>query len=171
MDLQLEDRSCLVTGASRGIGRGIAKVLAAEGCRVAVVARRAALLDELAAEIEAAGARRPLVLAEDLAADGATSRIRDRVLAEFGGLDVLVNNAGSSRPVPWNATEEQWFEGMRLNFELDVECYDRTLAKRLEEMVERRVAASRLLRRGDLEARPLPLRLRDGVARLFAPYL
>jgi 3-oxoacyl-[acyl-carrier protein] reductase len=40
------------------------------------------------------------------------------VLHEFGGLDVLVNNAGSSRPVPWNATEEQWHEGMRLNFEL-----------------------------------------------------
>ena len=67
---------------------------------------------------EAAGARRPLVLAEDLAAEGATIRIRDRVLGEFGGLDVLVNNAGSSRPVPWNATEEQWLEGMRLNFEL-----------------------------------------------------
>src|SRR5690348_15718137 len=40
MDLKLKDRTCLVTGASRGIGRGIAKVLAAEGCRVAVVARR-----------------------------------------------------------------------------------------------------------------------------------
>ena len=118
MDLQLKDRSCLVTGASRGIGRGIAKVLAAEGGRVAIVARRAGLLEELAAEIEAAGAPRPLVMAEDLAAEGATSRIRDRVLAELGGLDVLVNNAGSSRPVPWNATEEQWLEGMRLNFEL-----------------------------------------------------
>ena len=118
MDLKLKDRTCVVTGASRGIGRGIATVLAAEGCRVAVVARRANLLAELADEIAAAGHTRPLVLAEDLTADGATERIRDGVLAAFGGLDVLVNNAGSSRPVPWNATEEQWHEGMRLNFEL-----------------------------------------------------
>ena len=118
MDLLLENRTCLVTGASRGIGRGIAKVLAAEGCRVAVVARRATLLNDLADELEAAGHARPLVLAEDLTAEGVMERIRDRVIADFGGLDVLVNNAGSSRPVPWNATEEQWQEGMRLNFEL-----------------------------------------------------
>ena len=58
-------------------------------------------------------------MADDLTADGAMERIRYRVLEAFGGrLDVLVNNAGSSRPVPWNATEDQWHEGMRLNFEL-----------------------------------------------------
>jgi len=118
MDLKLEGRTCVVTGASRGIGRGIAKVLAAEGCRIAVVARRTNLLEELADEIAAAGHTRPIVIAEDLTAGGVMERIRERVLAEFGGLEVLVNNAGSSRPVPWNATEEQWLEGMRLNFEL-----------------------------------------------------
>ena len=119
MDLKLRDKTCLVTGASRGIGRGIAKVLAAEGCRVAVVARRGALLEELASEIVAAGGTRPLIVAADLTADGAMERIRYRVLEAFGGgLDVLVNNAGSSRPVPWNATEDQWHEGMQLNFEL-----------------------------------------------------
>jgi 3-oxoacyl-[acyl-carrier protein] reductase len=118
MDLKLEGRTCVVTGASRGIGRGIAKVLAAEGCRIAIVARRANLLEELADEIAAVGHTRPVVIAEDLTAGGVMERIRERVLAEFGGLDVLVNNAGSSRPVPWNATEEQWLEGMRLNFEL-----------------------------------------------------
>jgi 3-oxoacyl-[acyl-carrier protein] reductase len=119
MDLELQDKTCLVTGASRGIGRGIAKILAAEGARVAVVARRANLLDELATEIDAAGGTRPVIVAADLTADGATERIRDQVLGAFDGhLDVLVNNAGSSRPVPWNATEEQWHEGMRLNFEL-----------------------------------------------------
>jgi 3-oxoacyl-[acyl-carrier protein] reductase len=118
MDLKLKGRTCLVTGASRGIGRGIAKVLAAEGCYVAVVARRAGLLEELAAEIAAAGGKRPLVIAEDLTRHGALETIRYRVLGELGGLDILVNNAGASRPVPWNATEEQWLEGMRLNFEL-----------------------------------------------------
>jgi 3-oxoacyl-[acyl-carrier protein] reductase len=119
MDLKLHDKTCLVTGASRGIGRGIAKVLAAEGCRVAVVARRANLLAELAAEVVAAGGAEPVIVVADLTADGAPERIRDEVLAAFTGrLDVLVNNAGSSRPVPWNATEDQWHEGMRLNFEL-----------------------------------------------------
>ena len=118
MDLKLQDKTCLVTGASRGIGRGIAKVLAAEGCRIAIVARRRSLLDELAAEVAAAGATKPLVIAEDLTRDSALESIHDRVLATFGGLDVLVNNAGSSRPVPWNAPEEQWQEGMQLNFEL-----------------------------------------------------
>jgi 3-oxoacyl-[acyl-carrier protein] reductase len=118
MDLKLKGKACLVTGASRGIGRGIAKVMAAEGCRVAVVARRAGLLEELSAEIMAAGGKRPLVIAEDLTRPQALETIRYRVLGELGGLDILVNNAGASRPVPWNATEEQWVEGMRLNFEL-----------------------------------------------------
>src|SRR5688572_17917706 len=78
MDLDLHDKTCLVTGASRGIGRGIAKVLAAEGGRIAVVARRANLLEELAAEIVAAGGQRPIVVAEDLTAEGAIERIRPR---------------------------------------------------------------------------------------------
>jgi 3-oxoacyl-[acyl-carrier protein] reductase len=118
MDLQLANRTCLVTGASRGIGRGTAKILAAEGCRVAIVARRAHLLEQLAKEIEAGGAMQPLIVAEDLTSDGGVERVRERVLAAFGGLDILVNNAGSSRPVTWDATEEQWLEGMRLNFDL-----------------------------------------------------
>jgi 3-oxoacyl-[acyl-carrier protein] reductase len=118
MDLQLRNKTCLVTGASRGIGRGTAKVMAAEGCRIAIVARRQNLLEELADEIVGAGGIRPLVLAEDLTSEGGIERIRDRVFAAFGGLDILVNNAGSSRPVKWDATEEQWFEGMRLNFDL-----------------------------------------------------
>jgi 3-oxoacyl-[acyl-carrier protein] reductase len=118
MDLQLKNKTCLVSGASRGIGRGTAKVMAAEGCRVAVVARRENLLEELAAEIEAAGGIRPLVIAADLMRDGAIEQVRDRVLDGLGGLDILVNNAGSSRPVNWDAKEEEWHEGMRLNFEL-----------------------------------------------------
>ncbi len=118
MDLKLTDKRCLLTGASRGIGRGTAKVLAAEGCKLAVVARREPLLLELAAQIEAAGGTRPLVVAEDLASEGAIERVRDRVLEAFGGLDILVNNAGSSRPVKWDAPEEAWLEGMRLNFDL-----------------------------------------------------
>jgi 3-oxoacyl-[acyl-carrier protein] reductase len=118
MDLKLTAKTCLVTGASRGIGRATAKVLAAEGARVAIVARREMLLEELAEEIVTAGGERPVVIVCDLVAEGGPDEVRARVLDAFGGLDVLVNNAGSSRPVPWDASEEQWREGMALNFEL-----------------------------------------------------
>jgi 3-oxoacyl-[acyl-carrier protein] reductase len=118
VDLKLNGKTCLVTGASRGIGRGVAKVLAAEGCRVAIVARRASLLAELADEIEQAGGAAPLIVVEDLTRQGAPERIRDEVFAGLGGLDILVNNAGGSRPVRWDASDEEWREGMTLNFEL-----------------------------------------------------
>jgi 3-oxoacyl-[acyl-carrier protein] reductase len=118
MDLRLNGRTCLVTGASRGIGRGAAKVLAAEGCRVAVVARRENLLEELSDEIESVGLEAPVIIAEDLTSPGAPERIRERVVAAFGSLDILVNNAGGSRPVKWDAPLADWQEGMTLNFEL-----------------------------------------------------
>jgi 3-oxoacyl-[acyl-carrier protein] reductase len=118
VDLKLKGKTCLVTGASRGIGRGAAKVLAAEGCRVAIVARRAEMLTELADEIVQAGGIAPLVIAEDLTAAGAPERIRAAIQSVFGGLDILVNNAGGSRPVKWDASDEEWREGMTLNFEL-----------------------------------------------------
>ncbi len=60
---------------------------------------------------------------------------------------------------------------LRLNFELDVECYDQELAARLTELVEANISHSRPLTVGDLESRSLPVKLRDGIARLFKPYL
>ena len=60
MDLQLNDKTALVTGASQGIGRAIAKALAAEGVQTCIAARRKNLLDELAAEITAAGYKTPI---------------------------------------------------------------------------------------------------------------
>jgi cardiolipin synthase len=60
---------------------------------------------------------------------------------------------------------------LRLNFELDVECYDADLAARLEALVEERIARAREVRLADVDGRPLPVKLRDGVARLLSPYL
>ena len=102
MDLQLEGRTCLVTGASQGIGKGTAKIMATEGCRVAILARREALLNELADEIAASGAERPVVIVEDVTHQGAPETIRTKVYDALGNLDILVNSAGGSRPVPWN---------------------------------------------------------------------
>jgi len=117
MDLQLEGRKCLVTGANQGIGKGTARVMAAEGCRVAILARRKALLDELADEIAETGATRPEVIDADVTREDAPANIRDRVYNTLGGLDILVNCAGGSRPISWDAPDDAWHEGMTLNFE------------------------------------------------------
>ena len=116
MDLQIRDRTALVTGASIGIGRGVALGLAREGVRLALVARRAELLEEVAAEVVAAGAVRPVVISEDLLLEGAPARIARAALAGLGSVSILINNAGGSRPFKLDATEEQWHEAMTLNF-------------------------------------------------------
>ncbi len=118
MDLQLKGRTCLITGASRGLGEAAARALASEGCRIAVVARRESLLEELANDIAASGSERPLIVAQDLAEPDAPERIRDAVYGIFGDLEIIVNSAGGSRPVPWNASDEIWQEGMALNFDI-----------------------------------------------------
>ncbi len=116
MDLQLAGKTALVTGASMGIGRAIARGLAAEGVRVAVLARRAELLETLAAEIVAAGGARPALIVQDIMAEDAAVRVRDAALAALGKVEILVNNAGGSRPLPVDAPEERWTEALTLNF-------------------------------------------------------
>jgi cardiolipin synthase len=59
----------------------------------------------------------------------------------------------------------------RLNFEFDLECRDRALAARLHQIVDDRMVGAREITLADVDARPIPIRLRDGIARLFAPYL
>ena len=117
MDLQLEGKVALVTGASRGIGRGTAKILATENCKVAICARRKELLEELADEIENAGCERPLVIAQDVLPADASEKISEKVFNTFGHCDILINSAGGSRSVPWDVGDEAWDEGMSLNFE------------------------------------------------------
>ena len=94
MDLQLVGKTALVTGASMGIGRAIAKGLAGEGVQVAAVARRTHLLDELASEIERGQGPRPLLITQDIMAADAASRLRDAALLGLGHVDILVNCAG-----------------------------------------------------------------------------
>jgi 3-oxoacyl-[acyl-carrier protein] reductase len=116
MDLQLRGKTALVTGASMGIGRAIAKALAAEGVRVVAAARRIELLEAMADEVEAAQHPRPVVVQQDVMADDAPARLAAAAFAAVGTIDILVNNAGGSRRLPVDAPEERWTEAMTLNF-------------------------------------------------------
>jgi 3-oxoacyl-[acyl-carrier protein] reductase len=116
MDLELSGKIAVVTGTSVGLGREIARVLAAEGARTVVVARRANLLATLQDEIERAGGARPVALPLDLYTQDAPARIRDAALAAYGRVDILVNNAGGSRPIPWDSPDSAWEESFSINF-------------------------------------------------------
>ena len=116
MDLRLAGKVALVTGASMGLGRSIAALLAEEGCRLAIVARRVHLLEKVANEIAAKGRERPLIIVQDITAGDAAERIKERTIARFGSLDVLINNAGGSRPLTGLGTEAEWEEAMLLNY-------------------------------------------------------
>ena len=112
MDLGIAGKTALVTGASIGIGRGIATALAREGARLAVVARRRNLLEELEQELKA-----KLVIIEcDFMQKGAPDQIAEAALKGLGSVDILVNNAGGSRKFTLEASEEQWDEALTLNF-------------------------------------------------------
>ena len=117
MDLQLSDKTALVTGASSGIGRGIALALAAEGVQLAIAARRVERLEEVAAQIVAAGGKPPVVIACDLYADDASVKLARDAMAALDHIDILVNNAGGSRSfTDLHVSEERWQEAMTLNF-------------------------------------------------------
>ena len=116
MDLQLKGKTALVTGASIGIGRGVALALAKEGVKVAIAARRAELLEEVAGEIAKAGGAKPVLVVQDFLAEGAPQRIAKAALEGLGSVDILVNNAGGSRPFKRDASEELWNEALTLNF-------------------------------------------------------
>ena len=93
MAKQLEGKIAIVTGASNGIGRGIAEAFAAEEAKTVIVARRAALLDEVAAGIKKNGGE-ALAIAADLTREAEIAALFTTVHKTFGRLDVLVNNAG-----------------------------------------------------------------------------
>ena len=135
MDLQLKDKTALVTGASVGIGRAIARTLAAEGVQLAVSARRVDKLQELSAEIVAAGGKKPVLIECDLYAEDAAQRLASAALAGLGHVDILVNNAGGSRSFKeLHVSEEAWQEAITLNFHRPRQVADALI----DQMIERK---------------------------------
>src|SRR3954469_5184618 len=94
LSTKVKDAPVLLTGASSGIGRELALVLAARGARLAVSARRRELLESLADEVAARGGVRPVVVDADLAQRGAAAWLAGEAVAALGRVDVLINNAG-----------------------------------------------------------------------------
>lgn len=117
-DRKLEGRVALITGASRGIGRAIARGYAQEGATIAVTARTEADLSSLVQEVGQAGGT-ALPICADLTDGSAAADIAARVLQSFGTVDILVNNAGigsSSGPSPLVDFDDSfWDKTLALN--------------------------------------------------------
>src|SRR5215217_2426182 len=109
MDLSLDKKVALVCAASKGLGRAAAHVLAAEGARVAIVARGRDALEAAGREIRNATGASVLPLVGDLTAADDIARVVRDTAATFGGLDILVTNAGGPRSALFqDLTEDDW---------------------------------------------------------------
>jgi NAD(P)-dependent dehydrogenase (short-subunit alcohol dehydrogenase family) len=111
----LEGKVAIVTGGGTGIGRGSALALAEHGADVVLAARRTEPLESTAAEVEALG-RRALAVPTDVTKSDDCQHLVDAAIAEFGRVDVLVNNAGGAHTqsiMKW--TDDEWNQVLALN--------------------------------------------------------
>jgi len=116
MEFDFTGRTALVTGASQGIGRATARMLAQAGATVVGVARRVELVQEVARQVEAGGRGKLIPLAADFYDPDSPERVAAQAEQLLGRIDILMNAAGASRPVPFDADKAAWEEGMVLNF-------------------------------------------------------
>ena len=114
MDLGLTGKIALVTGSSRGIGRGIALALAREGCDLLLTGRDREALETAAQSIRS-NSRRAAIHVADLRDPTAPAILVEAARREFGGLDILINNAGTTKRGDFFAlTDADWEEGYAL---------------------------------------------------------
>jgi len=112
LDLGLQGHVALITGASRGIGRAIARALAAEGCDIAMVARGEDALREAASDVSALGVRAVPIVADITKTDDVTRMVEETV-GGLGRIDILINNAGGSAP----DDDAGWEHAFRVNID------------------------------------------------------
>jgi len=115
IEIDLNGKVAVVTGAGRGIGRSVAIALAEAGADVALASRTASQLEETAEEVRARG-RRSLPIPTDVTQKKAVERLMSAVVDQLGGLHILVNNAGIVTPAPLlEQSEEDWDRVMAVN--------------------------------------------------------
>ena len=99
MEAMLKDKIALITGASRGIGKGIALKFAQQGATILLVGRKMPGLEAAAEEIRTLGGKADCFTA-DVAKEDDVTHLVDQVMAKYGRVDILVNNAGISKEMP-----------------------------------------------------------------------
>lgn len=110
LDLGIEGKVAVITGGSEGLGRAAAERLALEGAKVAICARRRRPLEEAAREIEARSGGEVLAHAADVTRPADIDAFFDAVVARFGGVDILLNNAGTSAAVPFEGVDDDLWQ-------------------------------------------------------------
>ncbi|MES2674592.1 MAG: SDR family oxidoreductase [Pseudomonadota bacterium] len=111
----MKDKVVVITGASRGIGRGLATYFAAQGAQVVALARDVEQLKSLSVEILASGGACSFY-ALDVRNVASIQKVFDQIVSDLGRIDILINNAGMGKPIPAiDITEDDWDEMMSLN--------------------------------------------------------
>jgi 3-oxoacyl-[acyl-carrier protein] reductase len=109
MDLGLKGAVAVVMAASRGLGRASAEALAREGCDLAIASRRPDAIEAVAVAIRSATGRRVLAIPADLVSATDIARVNERVAAEYGRVDILVNNGGGPPAGTFDALDDTAF--------------------------------------------------------------
>ena len=123
MDLGLTGKVALVTGGSKGIGKAVTRGLGKEGAKVAICARERAALEKAATELAAETGSQIFPVAGDLTKPADVQNIVDKTVAQFGRIDILINNAGAAPGgLLLDLSEEDWQKALQLKFMGYVRC-------------------------------------------------
>ena len=138
----IKGKNALVTGASRGIGKSIAKVLAENGVQVICCARNEELLQVTCSEIQKNGGV-AIPVGADVSSDSERKQLIDRAVSSFEGIDFLINNAGVHTEKPaLELTDEELLQVMEINF-LSMFSFSRELAGQMISRTRRSLSARR----------------------------
>ena len=117
IDLRLRGKVAVITGGSRGLGAASARLMAAEGAKLSLVARSEAELDAFASELRETHGAEILVVPADLTDPGAPDDVAARTLEAYGRIDVLINSAGAAQGgIFWDIPDQVWDDAYALKF-------------------------------------------------------